>query len=236
MTRVSLPRQIEVVFCDVGGPIYPDENFTVALRRALDEIRSRQNRPPVLAEAFDRVYDEVRAHQAGGLRRSLARELLGEEDLKDELHWRIAAHWTHPAGTAYPDALPMFKALHGIVKLGIVANQEPWTVDALQRDGFGDLVDVWGISAIVGHEKPSQEFFDWALDRAGTSAEHAVHIGNRLDTDIRPAKALGMGTIWVLRGEAPEHPTPEQLAEPDVAVRDLTGVGDLIRARAGARQ
>ena len=40
--------------------------------------------------------------------------------------------------------------------------------------------------------------------------------------------ALGLGTVWVLRGEAPDEPTPEQLAEPDLAVHDLTGLADIL--------
>ncbi len=128
----------------------------------------------------------------------------------------MAPYWTHPEGTAYPDALEMFRRLHGHVRLAVVANQEATTVDALTRDGFAPYVDVWGISAVVGHEKPSRAFFDWALRECGTTPERTVHIGNRLDTDVRPAKAIGIGTIWVLRGEAPPQPTPEQLAEPDL--------------------
>jgi putative hydrolase of the HAD superfamily len=93
---------------------------------------------------------------------------------------------------------------------------------------------VWGISAVVGHEKPSREFFEWAIRECGTAPERTVHIGNRLDTDVRPAKAMGIGTIWVLRGEAPPRPTAEQLAEPDLAVPDLSTVADVILERAAS--
>ena len=48
----------------------------------------------------------------------------------------------------------------------------------------------------------------------GTTPEHTVHIGNRLDTDVRPAKALGIGTIWVLRGEAPPSRHPSRWPRP----------------------
>jgi putative hydrolase of the HAD superfamily len=34
--------------------------------------------------------------------------------------------------------------------------------------------------------------------------------------------------VWVLRGEAPDRPTPEQLAEPDLAVADLSGLADVL--------
>ncbi len=124
--------------------------------------------------------------------------------------------------------------LHGHVATGILANQEATVVDALTRDGLAPYIDIWGVSAVVGHEKPSPEFFGWALAAAGVSAEHAVHIGNRLDTDVRPAKALGLGTVWVTRGEAPEDPTPAQLAEADLSVPDLTGLASILLARAGA--
>jgi FMN phosphatase YigB (HAD superfamily) len=229
---VALPDRVDAVFCDVGGPIYPDENFTAAVRRGLDEIRGRLGRPPVDPDDFDRVYDEVRTAQSGSLRRALAAELLGDVSLRDELARRTAAHWTHPEGTAYPDALALFRALHGHVTLAVVANQERDTVAALQRDGYAGLVDVWGISAVVGHEKPSPEFFHWALQQAGSTPEHTVHIGNRLDTDVRPAAALGISTIWVTRGEAPPEPTAAQLAEPDLAVPDLTTVADVLLPRA----
>lgn len=221
---MTLPERIDVVFCDVGGPIYPDDNFTSAVLAALDELQAERGRGPVDRRAFEELYDTVRANQAGGLRRTLARELLGDESLRHELHERTGRHWTHPAGSAYPDARRMFEALHGHVLLGVVANQEAATVQALRRDGFADLIDIWGISALVGHEKPSREFFEWALDQANTDATHAVHIGNRLDTDVRPAKALGMGTVWVTRGEAPPQPTAAQLAEADLSVPDLTSV------------
>lgn len=232
MTCVALPDRIDAVFCDVGGPIYTDDNFTRAVRLGLDEIRSEQGRPPVGQAEFDRVYDEVRAAQSGSLRRALAAAMLGDVALRDELARRTAVHWKHPEGTAYPDALELFQALHDHVRLGVVANQEASTVDALRRDGFTDLIDIWGISAIVGLEKPSRAFFDWALAEADTTAEHTVHIGNRLDTDVRPAKALGMGTVWVTRGEAPPHPTPRQLAEADLSVPDLTTVAVEILDRA----
>lgn len=229
---MALPDRIEVVFCDVGGPIYTDDSFTSAVRRALDEIRAEHGHEPVETADFERVYDRVRARQSGSLRRALARDLLGDEALRSELARRTAAYWSHPEGTAYPDALELFRALHGQVRLGVVANQEEATVEALKRDGFGDLIDVWAISATVGHEKPSRELFHWALAQAGTTAEHAVHIGNRLDTDIRPAKALGMGTIWVTRGEAPPQPSAEQLAEADLSVPDLSSVARAILPRA----
>lgn len=229
-----LPARVEAVFCDVGGPLYDDANFVTAVLSALDELLAAAGRPPADRAAFHRIYDGVRTRQAGSLRTALATEILGDVTLRGELHDRTRAHWVHPAGTLYADALPFLRSLHGRVRTGVLANQEAAVVDALTRDGAAPFIDVWGVSALVGYEKPSPEFFGWALDRAGTDAAHAVHIGNRLDTDVRPAAALGLGTVWVLRGEAPDKPTPDQLAEPDLAVEGLDGLAEILLQRTGA--
>lgn len=223
---MSLRPDIRAVFLDIGGPIYDDENFTAAVLRGLDEILAERGRGRADRAAFRAIYDRVRAAQTGSLRTALATEILGDPGLRDELHERTARHWTHPPGTMYADVRPLLEALHGRVRVGVLANQEATVLDALKRDGVADLVDIWGVSALVGHEKPSPEFFSWALAQAGTDPSHAVHVGNRIDNDVRPAKRLGLGTVLVLRGEAPTHPTPEQLAEPDLVVRDLIELRD----------
>jgi FMN phosphatase YigB (HAD superfamily) len=226
---VSLPEALEAVFFDVGGPVYPDDSFRDALLVSLDELRADRGEGPTDRELFTGTYDGIRAAQSGSLRTALADRFLdGRRDLLKE---RVRQHWVHPAGSMYDDVVPLFEALHGRVRVGLLANQEAGVVDALRRDGLGDLVDVWGISALVGHEKPSPELFGWALAEAGAAPDRAVHVGNRLDNDVRPARALGLATVWVLRGEAPDEPTEEQLSEPDLTVRDLTGLADVLLPR-----
>ena len=63
-----------------------------------------------------------------------------------------------------------------------------------------------------------------ALEETGVQADRAVHVGNRMDNDIRPAKQAGLHTVWLLRGEAPPSPTIEQLAEPEAIVTTFSGV------------
>jgi putative hydrolase of the HAD superfamily len=218
---------VKAVFCDVGGPIYDDENYVAAVLTALDDLRADAGAGPVERARFRQIYDATRAAQSGSLRTALATEF-GVD--RAALHERTREHWIHPAGTMYADVLPFLRSLHGQVALGVLANQEEGVIRALERDGAAPFIDIWGVSAVVGYEKPSPEFFRWALDRAGVEPGDAVHIGNRLDTDVRPAKALGLRTVWVLRGEAPDHPTQEQLAEPDIAVHTLDGLGPRLLA------
>ncbi|MCU1408594.1 MAG: uncharacterized protein JWM23_674 [Microbacteriaceae bacterium] len=228
--------ELAAVFCDVGGPIYDDENFVAAVLTALDELRAADGLSPADRGHFQQVYDAGRAAQGGSLRAELAETFLGSRRRRGELHERTKAHWVHPAGTMYDDVLPFIRSLAGNVRFGVLANQEEGVIRALERDGVAPFVDVWGVSALVGFEKPSPELFHWCLDQAGVRPEQAVHIGNRLDTDVRPAHALGLGTVWVLRGEAPDHPTSEQLAEPDIVVRTLDGLAPRLFQLIGSRE
>ncbi len=221
---------LRAVFCDVGGPIYDDENFVHAALTALDGLVGS----PIDRERFRAIYDDIRARQGGSLRAALAAEFLGDAGRQAELHAATKAHWRHPLGTMYDDVLPFFKALAGKVTIGILANQEEAVVEALERDGLAEYIDVWGVSATVGHEKPSPELFQWCLEQAGVTATEAAHIGNRLDTDVRPAHALGLRTVWLLRGEAPDDPTPEQRAEADFVVSTLDGLAETLLAGATA--
>lgn len=63
----------------------------------------------------------------------------------------------------YADVLPFLPSLTGRVGFGILANQEAGVIRVLDRDGVAQFVDVWGVFAVVGHEKPSAELFTWRL-------------------------------------------------------------------------
>ena len=216
-----MTQPVDAITLDVGGPLYTDENFVVAMLGALDELRSEHGLSTVDRVSFRSVYDDLRQRQAGGLRRAMAAEFLGDAALAGLLHERLGPRWVHPEGSLYADVLPALRQLHGRVRIAILANQEAAVVDALRRDGVADFVDVWGVSAVVGFEKPDPRLFEWVLAELGASADRTVHIGNRLDTDVRPARSMGMRAVWVLRGEAPDDPTAEQRAEADGVVRSL---------------
>lgn len=221
-------RRPKAVFIDVGGPLYTDENFLAAAVTALDELRAEGGDGPVDRAAARALYDAFRNGRESSLRGALAERFLGSASRRGELHERTRAHWHHPAGTLYPDALPFLAAVSRHATVGVLANQEAGVIDALRRDGAGEFVSVWGVSAIVGHEKPSPELFAWCLDEAGARADEAVHIGNRFDNDVAPAHALGLGTVWVLRGEAPDEAPPAQAAVADLVVPDLSGLADVL--------
>ena len=132
-----------------------------------------------------------------------------------------SARWQYRRDSLYPDVLPALQELSTRYRLGVVANQQSTVRAALERDGLAGFFEAWAVSEDLGVEKPDPRIFEHALSVAGAEASSSAMAGDRLDYDIEPAARAGMATVWVLRGEAPAAPIPEQLAIPDAAVASL---------------
>jgi HAD superfamily hydrolase (TIGR01549 family) len=211
---------IDVVFLDVGGVIYDDTVYRQALLLALRDLGAS-----VADDAFDREYERCRDLQGGSFRRRLAAAFLSDgtvDERTEALRRRASRYWSYTPGALEADVLPVLGILKRRYRLGIIANQPSDVRAALRRDGIDAFLDVWGISDDLGLEKPDQALYAQALRLAGVEPGRAVMVGDRLDYDVRPARAQGMRAIWVLRGEAPRRPTAEQLSEADASIHSLS--------------
>ena len=207
---------LDVVFLDIGGVLYDDNVYARSWQRALREAGATFS-----DREFDDEYRAARAAQSGSFRRRLARRFLGPEAVVDDVEAIAAHYWAYPPEALLPDVRPCLDALAGRYRLGLLANQPAHVRAAIERDGLDRYFEVWGVSADVGLEKPDPRLFTHVLALAGVEPGRTAMVGDRLDYDVRPARLAGMRTVWVLRGEAPDEPTPEQLAEADVAIRGL---------------
>lgn len=203
------------MFLDVGGPLYGDRPYYRALLAAIREAHSE-----VPEDAFWREYAALRRTQNGPFSRRLARRFAGDDGAGPAIR-RAKELWEYPPDSLQPDALEGVGALHGRYRLGVLANQEAWIRETMARDGLDRFFDLWFISAELGVEKPDPRIFRAALEAAAVPPDRCAMVGDRLDNDIAPAAAQGMRGVWLLRGEAPDDPTPEQLSRADAAVRTL---------------
>lgn len=111
--------------------------------------------------------------------------------------------WHSEDEVPYPDAYSTLAALSNKgYCLGIIANQNFGTAERLEAWGLRKFFEVIAASAEIGYAKPDKEIFEKAFSLAGCRAEESVMVGDRLDNDIVPAKALGMKTVWVKNGLA----------------------------------
>lgn len=229
MPQVFTPpddRAIDMVFFDIGGVMYDDSIYARSWMRAL-----RESGGEFTDEAFDQEYTAARAAQDGSFRRRLSTRFLGADHDLSVLEERAARYWAYPATALYPDVHPCLAALTADrYRLGVIANQPSSVRAALDRDGLTASFEVWGVSDDLGLQKPDPALFAHVLATADVAPERTVMLGDRLDYDVRPARAAGMRAIWVLRGEAPDDPTPAQLAEPDGSVRTLNEVPGMLEA------
>jgi putative hydrolase of the HAD superfamily len=107
------------------------------------------------------------------------------------------------------------------LKLGIVANQPAGMADRLRREGIANLFEHLGFAGLTGLRKPDPRAFTTACEALDVMSAEAIMVGDRIDIDIAPAKALGMAAIQ-LRGGRHRRQRPRTPAEePDAIVSDV---------------
>ena len=107
--------------------------------------------------------------------------------------------WHASAEDLYPDALPCLRALADLgYRLGVAANQ-PAEVAAMVRS-MGVQLDLVGMSAAWGLHKPDPAFFERIATELDLPPEAIAYVGDRIDNDVRPARAAGMLAVFVRRG------------------------------------
>ena len=130
--------------------------------------------------------------------------------------------WKSELEILYPDAKIVLETLHNRYKIGIITNQLPGLEERLEKFAIKQWIDLIISSADCGFSKPSSKIFQLALQQTSCSASSATMIGDRLDNDIAPAKALGMKTIWIKQGFSAYSPIQSPSEEPDFTVNSLS--------------
>ena len=216
--------RLQAATFDIGGVIYSDEVFKRAIYLALSKLSSGVDQAD-----FDRVYNQHLQSQSGSLRSKLCQHFLGSLDKRDELMNIATANWLFKPDDLYQDSkVAILKLKAAGLKIGVVANQPASVVDSLKSDQLYEMIDFLGVSAIVGIEKPDKAIFELAIKKLNLPADKIIHIGNRIDTDVIPAKSLGMKTVWVRRGEANPNPSETDLMQADLTVDNLEKIPQLI--------
>ena len=107
-------------------------------------------------------------------------------------------------------------------KLGIIANQNAGLKDRLRDFRILEYFNIVASSAEIGAAKPDKLIFEKALAMAGCAPCEALMVGDRLDNDIFPAKALGMGTAWIKSGLAAHQDDGFALGKADFIIKKLS--------------
>lgn len=127
-----------------------------------------------------------------------------------------------PGWQPFPDTVAALQSLQRKYKLAVVSNIDNDLFAATAR-----LLQVpfdWVITAErVQSYKPSPQNFTYAMAHIGVPSTRILHVAQSLYHDIRPARQLGLATVWVnrYRHTARAEATLPTQAQPDLEVPDL---------------
>lgn len=133
----------------------------------------------------------------------------------------------------YPDVRSALSKLRASgVWVGIAGNQTVRAGDLLR--GLDLPTDFIATSDDWGVQKPDTLFFEKVFEASpANDPSEIVYVGDRIDNDLRPAKAVGLKTVHVQRGPwgwiFRESPELDQVA--DWRVKSLVEIPDLIQGQ-----
>ncbi len=121
----------------------------------------------------------------------------------------------------YSDAIPCLLALRQAgIKVGIAGNQPERTEQILSHLELP--IDYLASSASWGIEKPDPAFFKRIIEITKLEPAQIAYVGDRLDNDILPAKALGITAVFLERGPwGIIHAQREEVKKADLHLRSL---------------
>jgi len=200
---------MKVLFFDVG--------YTLVNEDAVWEARCREqaqtNEAKKLGLSAADIYHEIEI--ASISRKPQFRTLIDKYSFKEVAPYRTELE------KLYKDAPAVIKALSQKYELGIIANQLDGLKERLEAfdllQYFKYIISSWDVKIM----KPDIRIFEYALDKANCTPQEACMIGDRLDNDILPAKALGIKTVWIKQGFGALQKPLSKSEEPDHSINNL---------------
>lgn len=218
--------KIKAILIDVGGPILNEEKEYAAWEEFIGEYLQKQGILVTTEEVRETVRRELKALDSTpwltALWRYLGPDVDAFREAADEFEG-FKRKWISRRRFHVQDGV------RGVLRrlreagyiLALAGNQDRRTGEFLRREGLTEGFSWELVSEEMGVTKPLPLFFRMILDSIAVDPEEAVMVGDRLDHDILPAKALGMRTIRVLarpyREQAPILPGHR----PDLTIEGL---------------
>jgi REG-2-like HAD superfamily hydrolase len=204
---------IKAVFLDAGNTLFTEKKLRSAIYADIaEEFRGAAN-PDLSKEAMSLAYTSLPQSIDGCFRFSLGwfrffnamvYESLGvsTEDQEDA-HQRTVAVFEDPSTyhlfEEVPEVLTTLKDMG--LQIGIISNWSERLPELCAGLGIADQVDFITASAEIRSEKPDGPIYARALFRAGVPAEEALHVGDRMDRDVRGALKAGLRTAFLDRSQ-----------------------------------
>lgn len=200
---------MKVSFFDVGYTLVNED--AVWEKRCQEQAETQEAKKLGLSAAD--IYHEIEI--ASISRKPQFRTLLDKYNFKEVAPYRTELE------KLYEEAPAIIKALSQKYELGIIANQLDGLKERLEAfdllQYFKYIISSWDVQLM----KPDIRIFEYALDKTNCSPQETCMIGDRLDNDILPAKALGMKTVWIKQGFGALQKPLSKSEESDYTINNL---------------
>lgn len=226
----------KAVLFDVGGPLDDEVAWERAVDAALQAAVVEITGAPPDPAGFAAAAQAAVASFAPNTYQAILTQLLGPEAAATA--WPgVLRRLTPRPGFRFREGLgPMLAQLQARgLRLGLAANQAVDVLVALDAAGLGGFFTGRAVSGTLGLRKPDPRLFLAACEDLGVAPGACIMVGDRIDNDIAPARALGMATVLFRTGRhAAQQPrtwleTPDQIVSNvpalSVALSELVGKG-----------
>jgi FMN phosphatase YigB (HAD superfamily)/dTDP-glucose pyrophosphorylase len=111
---------------------------------------------------------------------------------------RIVAIFVRDTTTALATSRSLLERLRRRFRLGVVSNFYGNLHRVLSSAGIAPLLSSIVDSTVAGIRKPDPRIFELAIAEAGVGASETLYVGDSLEQDIVPARAVGLRTVWLM--------------------------------------
>jgi putative hydrolase of the HAD superfamily len=218
-----------MIFFDIDGTLIDHISASAAASlRLYDHFAGaipfgRKQFPLVWEEILTKHFDRFCRGELSvwGQRRARMRDVFAAPELTDEeadARYRVFIREYELLTCAFDDAAPCLEGL-GREPLGIISNGvREQQIGKLERAGLMKYFSVQVFSDDTGLGKPAPRIFIEACHRAEAIPAECVYVGDSLEGDVVPARAIGMQAVWLDRAGTQNYPA---------GVRRITTLRDL---------
>ncbi len=128
------------------------------------------------------------------------RKIIEEKNLSEETFDEIVNLWNKAKINVdiFPETIEILERLSQKYKLVLLSNTaEKEGKEVIERFGLKKYFDEIILSGSVGLAKPDPRIFELVLEKMNVKPEQVLMVGDNLNTDIIPARNLGMKGILV---------------------------------------
>ncbi len=128
----------------------------------------------------------------------------------------------------YPDVIDTLTYLKEKYALAVLTEGDETTqMDQLAKLKIDTFFSTIVISDQTPWHKPNITLYRYTVIKMELEPENIIMVGDRLDWDIRPAKAIGMKTVWLNRSDSGEN-SSNLSVEPDMIIQKLDELHNIL--------